>query len=251
MGSARPAPAGSTQLSAAPKRAMVLAAGLGTRMRPLTETLPKPLIEVAGKALIDHALDSLERAGVEEAVVNLHHFGDMIRAHLAPRRRPAIAFSDESETLLDTGGGVAKALERLGPDPFLAINGDILWLDGAGDTLARLGERWNDAEMDALLLLQPTVSAVGYDGQGDYRMDAEGRVRRRGEQAITPFLFAGVQVLHPRLFDGAPEGPFSLNLLWDRAERAGRLYGLRHEGSWAHVGTPEAIAEAAAMLVGS
>lgn len=248
MGSARPAPAGGTRLSAAPKRAMVLAAGLGTRMRPLTETRPKPLIEVAGKALIDHALDSLERAGVEEAVVNLHHFGDMIRAHLAPRRRPAIAFSDESETLLETGGGVAKALERLGPDPFLVVNGDILWLDGAANTLARLGERWMDGRMDALLLLQPTVGALGYAGRGDYDMDAEGLAFRRVEQTIAPFLFAGVQILHPRLFEGAPEGPFSLNLLWDRAERAGRLFGLRHEGPWAHVGTPEAIAEAAAML---
>ncbi len=238
-------------MSAAPKRAMVLAAGLGKRMRPLTETLPKPLIEVAGKALIDHALDGLERAGVEEAVVNLHHLGHQVRAHLAGRRCPAIAFSDESAALLDTGGGVAKTLERLGPGPFLVVNGDILWLDGAGDTLARLGERWRDAGMDALLLLQPTVGALGYDGQGDYRMDAEGRACRRGEHAIAPFLFAGVQVLHPRLFDGAPEGPFSLNLLWDGAERAGRLYGLRHEGPWAHVGTPEAIAEAAAMLMGS
>lgn len=237
-------------MNAAPKRAMVLAAGLGTRMRPLTETLPKPLIEVAGKALIDHALDGLERAGVEEAVVNLHHLGHQVRAHLAGRRCPAIAFSDESAALLDTGGGVAKALERLGPGPFLVVNGDILWLDGAGDTLARLGERWRDAGMDALLLLQPTVGALGYDGQGDYGMDAEGRACRRGEHAIAPFLFAGVQMLHPRLFDGAPEGPFSLNLLWDRAERAGRLYGLRHEGPWAHVGTPEAIAEAAALFRG-
>ncbi len=235
-------------MSAAPSSAMVLAAGLGLRMRPLTESRPKPLIEVAGKALIDHVLDRLAEAGVGRAVVNLHHMAEMIRRHLAPRRRPEVLFSDEGEALLETGGGVAHALDMLGPEPFLVVNCDVLWRDGVHDTLALLGGRWDDGEMDALLLAQTTVGAIGYEGRGDYFLEPDGRLRRRLDLEIAPFLFAGVQILHPRLFEGAPGESFSLNLLYDRAESAGRLYGQRHEGLWAHVGSPESLARAEAAL---
>jgi len=229
---------------------MVLAAGLGLGMRPLTESRPKPLIEVAGKTLLDRTLDRLAEAGVERAVVNLHYLGDMIRRHLAPRRAPEVVFSDESEALLETGGGIARALELLGPEPFLALNGDVVWLDGVRNTLELLGGRWDDQTTDALLLAQPTVGAVGYEGRGDYFMAPDGRLRRRRDVEMAPFLFAGIQILHPRLFDGAPAGGFSLNLLYDRAEDAGRLFGQRHEGLWAHVGSPQALAEAEALLNG-
>ncbi len=223
-----------------PQRAMVLAAGLGERMRPVTERLPKPLIEVRGKTMLDWALDHLAAAGIAEAVINLYHLGDQIEAHARGRRRPRIVFSRETE-LLDTGGGVAAALDRLGPGAFYVLNGDVVWLDGLQPTLERLAQAWNEEEMDALLLLQPVADAHGYDGPGDFAMDALGRLHRRREREVAPFVFAGVQVLHPRLFDAAPEGAFSLNLLYDRAIERERLWGLRHDGRWFHVGTPEAV----------
>ncbi len=238
-------------MSAVPESAMVLAAGLGTRLRPLTRNRPKALIEVAGKALIDHALDRLAKAGVRRAVVNLHHLGDQVRSHLAQRRAPEIVFSDESAALLDTGGGIAKALPLLGAAPFLAVNCDALWLDGARDTLTLLARHWDGARMDALLLLQPSVTAIGYDGRGDYHMEPDGVLRRRRELEIAPFVFAGAQMLSPALFSDPPPAPFSVNRLYDRAQAAGRLYGQRHEGLWAHVGRPDAIPLAARMLTGA
>ena len=225
---------------AVPRRAMVLAAGRGERMRPLTERLPKPLIEVGGKAMLDWALDHLAAAGVADAVINLHHLGEQIEAHVTGRGRPRVTFSREAE-LMDTGGGVAAALDRLGPDAFYVLNGDVVWLNGLQPALQRLARAWDEDEMDALLLLQPVSDAYGYDGNGDFVMDPAGRLRRRREREVAPFVFAGVQLLHPRLFDGAPDGPFSLNLLYDRAIEAGRLSGLRHDGRWFHVGTPEAL----------
>ncbi len=226
-----------------PKRAMVLAAGFGKRMRPLTETLPKPLIEVRGRSLLDRILDHLERFGIEAAVVNLHHLGVKIEDHLSARTSPRIIFSREEE-ILDTGGGVKHALAELGDDPFLVINGDVFWLDGLEPALSRLVRGWRDDDMDALLMMQPIVSAVGYDGQaGDFKMSADGSLRRRREHEIAPFLFAGIQMLHPRLFAAAPDGPFSLNLLFDKAQEAGRLWGVRHDGQWFHVGTPAALRE--------
>ena len=235
-------------MSAVPRCAMVLAAGLGLRLRPLTETRPKPLIEVTGRALLDHTLDRLAAAGVRHVVANLHYKGEMIRRHLAARREPEVSFSDESEALLETGGGVARALEKLGAEPFLVVNGDVLWQDGVQNTLSLLARRWDEGAMDALLLVQPTVGAIGYEGRGDYFMDPLGGLRRRREGEVTPFLFAGIQILHPRLFDGGPQGSFSLNLLYDRAEQAGRLYGHRHEGLWAHIGAPHSVAEAEAAF---
>ncbi len=223
-----------------PTRAMVLAAGRGERMRPLTDRVPKPLIQVRGKAMLDWALDRLAAVGVAQAVVNLHHLGEQIEEHLAGREAPKIVFSPEAE-LLDTGGGITAALPWLGEEAFFAVNGDVVWLDGLKPALQRLAETWNDAEMDALLLLHPVVAAYGYDGAGDFVMDPAGRLRRRREREVAPFVFAGLQVLHPRLFRDVPSGAFSLNLLYDRAAEAERLWGLRHDGQWYHVGTPEAL----------
>ncbi len=221
-----------------PQRAMILAAGLGERMRPLTDNLPKPLIEVGGRSLIETILDRLEAAGVSEVVINLHYLGGMIEAQLAGRQRPRIVFSRE-ETRLETGGGVSKALPLLGADPFFAINGDVCWLDGCTAALRRMADAWDDAEMDALLLMHPTVSAVGYDGPGDFILSPEGRLRRRREREVTPFVFSSIQMFHPRIFDDTPEGPFSHNLIYDKAAETGRLWGLRHDGKWFHIGTPE------------
>jgi MurNAc alpha-1-phosphate uridylyltransferase len=229
------------------RRAMVLAAGLGLRMRPLTATRPKPLIPVSGRALIDHALDHLAAAGVETAVVNVHWLGDQIVAHLAGRRRPRIVISREPE-LLETGGGVVKALPELGAEPFFVVNADMLWLDGTTPTLERLSRAWRDAEMDALLLLHRTVAAVGYDGVGDYFADPLGKLKRRKPGQVAPHVYAGVQVLHPRLLTDAPAGAFSLNRSFDRAEEAGRLFGIAHDGLWFHVGTPGDLAEAQRQL---
>jgi len=225
-----------------PSRAMVLAAGRGERMRPLTDKRPKPLIEVRGRSMLDRVLDRLAAAGVAEAVVNLHHLGPMIEDHLAARAAPKIHLSPEAE-LLETGGGITKALALLGKRAFFVVNGDVVWLDGATPALERLARAWDDAAMDGLLLLHPTAYALGYHGAGDFFMAPDGRLRRRREREVAPFLFAGLQILHPRLFKGAPEGRFSLNLLYDRALEAGRLWGLRHDGEWFHVGTPQSLEE--------
>jgi MurNAc alpha-1-phosphate uridylyltransferase len=230
-----------------PKRAMLLAAGRGERMRPITDSLPKPLVEVRGKAMLDHALDHLAAAGVEEVVINLCHLGEMIEAHLAGRTRPRILFSREA-TLLETGGGVRRALPLLGDEAFIVANGDMLWLDGRTPALERLATAWHDATMDALLLLHPTAYALGYYGSGDFIMDPMGQLRRRVEREIAPFVFAGVQILHPRLFDSVTDENFSLNRLYDKAEEAGRLWGLRHDGDWFHIGTPQALQDAEEAL---
>ena len=234
-----------------PKRAMVLAAGLGTRMRPLTDTTPKPLVKVGGKTLLDHALDRLAAAGVETAVVNVHHFADQIERHLASRRAPAIVVSDERAALLDTGGGVVKALPRLGSAPFFHVNSDTLWIDGVKPNLERLAEVFDPASMDALLLLASTTTSVGYSGRGDFAMAPDGRLSRCDEREVVPFVYAGVAILSPNLFTGTPDGAFSLNLLFDRAAENRRLFGLRLEGVWMHVGTPEAIAAAERAIVQS
>ncbi|WP_421708120.1 nucleotidyltransferase family protein [Algihabitans sp.] len=224
-------------------RAMVLAAGRGERMRPLTETTPKPLIAVHGVPMIDRILARLAAARIEKAVVNLHHLGGKLRSHLSDCPAPPLVFSDEPE-LLETGGGVKKALPELGPAPFFVCNGDVVWLDGYQPTLERLRSYWDPERMDVLLLLQPSPVAVGYDGPGDFVMDPQGRLRRRREREIAPFTFAGVQVLKPELFATTPDGPFSLNLIYDRAIERERLYGLRHDGAWYHVGRPEDLERA-------
>lgn len=224
-----------------PTRAMLLAAGRGERMRPLSDKTPKPLLALRGRSLIERSLDRLAEAGVAEVVVNLHHLGGQLRDRLAGRERPRVVFSEE-ETLLDTGGGVAKALPLLGEEPFFVVNGDALWLDGVRPALRRLADLWDESRMDALLLLHPTVAAFGFAGGGDFVMTPDGLLRRRREREVAPFAYAGVQLVHPRLFEGAPEGAFSFNRLWDRAIEVERLCGLRHDGTWYHVGTPEDLA---------
>lgn len=226
----------------APRTAMVMAAGYGTRLRPLTETVPKALVPVLGVPMLDVALNRLQAVGVKRVVINLHHLGEKIREHLRDRRDLEIVYSEESE-ILETGGGIVRALPLLGDEPFYAVNAKIIWLNGKIDALLRLASNWDAAKMDALLLLQPTVSAVGYDGKGDFTMDQEGRVRRRQSWQVAPFLYAGIQICHPRLFRDPPPGAFSTNVVWDRAIEEDRLFGLRHDGEWYHVSTPQHLAD--------
>jgi len=231
-----------------PNRAIVLAAGLGTRMRPYNGHVPKPLVEIGGKSLIDYSLDRLANAGVERAVVNVHHLADALERHLAPRQRPKIVISDERGELLGTGGGIAKALPQLGDAPFFLVNSDTVWLDGVKPNFTRLAQAFDPATMDVLLLLAPTAGSIGYTGRGDFAMLPDGRLRRRREHEVVPFVYAGAAILSPLLFADVPRGAFSLTLLFDRAGASGRLYGLRLEGVWMHVGTPEAVAAAEAAL---
>jgi MurNAc alpha-1-phosphate uridylyltransferase len=235
---------------AVPRTAMVMAAGLGKRMRPLTASRPKPLIEVAGRTLIDHTLDRLKAAGVAKAVVNVHYLAGALEAHLKNRVEGIeIAVSDERKLLLETGGGLKQALPLIDADPFLAVNSDNLWIDGPVDTLRLLASGWDDARMDALLLLVPLARAHCHNGRGDFHMTAAGALKRRRANGIAPFVFTGVQMLSKRLFDGAlPEGPFSTNLLWDRAIAAGRCFGIVHQGLWFDIGRPENIARTEAIL---
>lgn len=226
------------QSTAAPRTAMVMAAGYGKRMRPLTNTRPKPMVELMGRSMIDRILDRLQAIGVEQVVVNTHHLAQMLENHLVQRTAPAIEISREAE-ILDTGGGVKAALDKLGDESFFVLNGDVFWLDGHAPALQRLADEWQPAKMDALLLLNATTAAIGYEGPGDFQLDTFGNARRRLEFEVAPFAFTGVQILHRRLFDYAPDGPFSLNLLYDQAEASERLFGLRHDGLWFHVGTPQ------------
>lgn len=234
--------------SASPKTAFVLAAGLGTRMRPLTDSIPKPLVTLAGKPLIDHVLDRLAAAGITRAVVNVHHHADSLEAHLKARKKPTIAISDERGVLLDTGGGAKRALPLIGSEPFLIHNSDSVWIEGLGSNIERLCDAWDDSHMDSLMLLAPSASSLGYSGPGDFNMDANGVLSRQSGQRIAPFVFAGVSIAHPRLFDGAPDGKFSLNVLWNRAIERGRLFGVRLDGLWMHVGDPDALKEAEETL---
>lgn len=235
-------------MRAAPTTAMVLAAGLGKRMRPLTDALPKPLIKVAGKPLIDYTLDRFAAAGVTRAVVNVHYRADQMEDHLAARKRPQIVISDERALLLETGGGLNKARALLGEAPVFCTNTDAILVDGDGPEPCRaLAAAWRDDAMDALLLLAPVSFASGYDGAGDFDLEANGRiVWRKGESA--PYVYTGLQIIRPALLDGSPDGPFSLRVLWDKALSAGRLRGILHRGPWMHVGDPEGLALAEAFF---
>lgn len=223
--------------------AMLLAAGLGKRMRPLTDSKPKPLVEVAGKTLIDHVLDRLAFSDVETAVVNVHYFAEQMEAHLAGRRRPRILISDERSGLLDSGGGVRKALPLLGKAPFIVCNCDSFWIEGPQVNLDALKAAWDPGRMDILMLVAATASSIGFDGRGDYHLDSHGTLSRRRECETAPFAYAGVLLIKPELFAGTSEA-FSLNRLFDEAEAKGRLFGKRLDGIWLHVGTPQAVAEA-------
>lgn len=230
--------------------AMVLAAGLGKRMRPLTATRPKPLVEVAGQTLLDHSLEHLRAAGVKRAVVNVHYLADALEAHIRNRVKGIeIIVSDERDQLLETGGGLVKALPLIDADPFLVVNSDNLWIDGPVDSLRLLASNWDDARMDALLLLVPLARATGHLGQGDFHMSPAGALRRRTKGVVAPFVYTGIQIVSKRLFEGEmPEGPFSTNILWDRAMEAGRCFGAAHQGLWFDVGTPQNVKKTEALL---
>lgn len=228
---------------------MVMAAGLGKRMRPLTITRPKPMVKVAGKPMIDHALDQLRDAGVAKAVVNVHYLPDSLEAHVLARKQPSCTISDERDLLLETGGGMVKATnEGLLPDPFFCVNSDNLWLDGPENSFRQLSRIWDADAMDALLLVVPHPGARNYDGKGDFHLDPVGRIRRRGRGRIAPFIYTGVQLVSHRLLRDAPSGPFSTNILWSRAIEEGRLYGTAFTGQWFEVGNPAAIAPTESAL---
>lgn len=229
--------------------AMILAAGLGKRMRPLTASQPKPLVRVAGKALIDHALDRLADAGVAKAVVNVHYLADALEAHVLARKTPQVTVSDERALLLETGGGMVKASGQL-PDPFFALNADNIWLDGPKSAFHDLSRRWDPDAMDALLLVVPHARACNFNGPGDFHMDPLGRLSRRRDGRIAPFIYTGIQLVSQRLLRDSPEGPFSTNILWNRAIEEGRLYGLSFTGLWFEVGTPQAIRPTEEALTG-
>ena len=232
-----------------PRTAMIMAAGLGKRMRPLTATRPKPLIEVNGKALLDHVLEKLRAAGVTKVVVNVHYLADAIEAHLVTRGHGLeVIISDERRLLMETGGGLVKAAPLIDSDPFLALNSDNLWIDGPADTIKLLASHWDGARMDALLLLVPQARALGHRGLGDFHMDRTGRLRRRERSHVAPFVFTGIQIASKRLLRDAPDGPFSTNILWDRAIEEGRAFGAVHQGLWFDVGTPQSISFTEAAL---
>jgi len=232
-----------------PRTAMIMAAGLGKRMRPLTATKPKPLIEVGGKALLDHVLEKLGAAGVQRVVVNVHYLPDALEAHLASRAHGLeVVISDERTLLMETGGGLVKAEPLIDCDPFLALNSDNLWIDGPADTIKLLASQWDDEKMDALLLLVPQARALNHRGMGDFHMDRIGRIRRRDRSHVAPFVFTGIQMVSKRLLRDAPDGPFSTNILWDRAIEEGRAFGAVHQGLWFDVGTPQSIPMTEAAL---
>ncbi|MDP1866923.1 nucleotidyltransferase family protein [Bradyrhizobium sp.] len=238
-------------MSVKPTKAMVLAAGLGLRMRPLTDNMPKPLVRVAGSALLDHVLDKLGDAGVEQAIVNVHYLPDQIIDHTKGRTRPRVIISDERDQVLGTGGAIVKALPLLGDAPFFHVNADTMWIDGVRPNLARLAEAFDPARMDILLLMAPTASSIGYGGRGDYAMLADGTLRKRREHEVVPFVYAGVAILSPSLFADAPKGEFSLTRNFDSANEQGRLFGLRLDGVWMHVGTPDAVQAAERAFLAS
>ncbi len=227
-----------------PAKAMVFAAGLGTRMRPITDNLPKPLVKVVGKPLIDHVLDRFVEAGVESAIVNVHYHADQLETHLATRQAPKITISDERAKLLEQGGGIRKALPLLGDAPFFLCNTDSFWVEGPRPNLPRFAAAWNPEKMDILLLVAAMATSVGVDWLGDFTMDAFGRLTRREEHRVAPFVYTGVGIVKPELFKHATEDVFRLSPYFDMAAAAGRLYGLRLDGLWFHVGTPQAIEEA-------
>jgi MurNAc alpha-1-phosphate uridylyltransferase len=235
-------------LKIGPKKAMVLAAGLGRRLRPITSNLPKPLVKLADRTLLDYTLDHLVAAGVECAVVNIHYLADQIRKHLSGRNDLEIIISSEEDNLLETGGGVKKALKHFSNEPFYVSNADVFWLNGPTMTLDRMVEQWDESKMDALLLLHSTVEAYGYTGNGDFDADPLGKLSRRLEKEITPYLFTGVQIIHPRIFEDTPNGKFSLNVTYDRAAEVDRLYGIAHDGEWFHIGTPDGLADAESYM---
>ena len=238
-------------MPAKPVSAMVLAAGLGVRMRPLTDNMPKPLVSVAGKPLLDHVLDRLAEVSVTTAVVNVHYLPDQIVQHVKGRTAPRVIISDERDVVLGTVGGVVKALPLLGDAPFYHLNSDTMWIDGVQSNLARLAEAFDPARMDILLLMAPTSHSIGYSGCGDYAMLTDGALRKRKEHQVVPFVYAGAAIMSPAIFRNAPAGEFSLTRIFDAANEQERLFGLRLDGLWMHVGTPDAVQAAEEALLAS
>jgi N-acetyl-alpha-D-muramate 1-phosphate uridylyltransferase len=235
-----------------PSAAMVFAAGLGTRMRPVTDHLPKPLVRIGGRTMLDHMLDRLAEAGVARAVVNIHYLADQIEDHLESRTEPAITLSDERSRLLDQAGGIRRALPALGPDPFVICNTDALWIEGPQSNLPRLFADWDPERMDVLLLVAEAATSIGVDWPGDFHMDPEGRLKRRAESDVAPFVYAGVGIMKPEAFADLTDGtPVRLAPFFFEAAEAGRLYGTRLDGQWLHVGTPQAIDEAEEAFLAS
>ncbi|MBI3701313.1 MAG: nucleotidyltransferase family protein [Afipia sp.] len=234
-----------------PTTAMILAAGLGVRMRPLTDKMPKPLVPVAGKPLLDHVLDRLTDVGVTKVIVNVHYLPDQIIGHVASRKQPNVIISDERDAVLGTGGGVVKALPLLGDKPFYHLNSDTMWIDGVDSNLQRLAAAFDPSRMDILLLMAPTASSIGYTGNGDYAMNADGTLRKRKELQVVPFVYAGVAIISPAIFANSPQGEFSLTKIFDAANEKDRLFGLRLDGLWMHVGTPDAVKAAEQALLQS
>jgi MurNAc alpha-1-phosphate uridylyltransferase len=224
-----------------PAKAFIFAAGLGTRMRPLTDRVPKPLITVAGKPLIDHALDRFATAGVDTAIVNVHYLAGQIEAHLAARKAPRILISDERDKLLDQGGGIAKALPLLGSEPFFIANTDAFWIEGPSDNLRRLAAVWDPEKMDILLLVAATAASVGVESPGDFNMAPDGRLTRRPEREIAPFIHTGAGIVKPGLFEGEARDIFPLAPYFFEAAKTGRLFGQRLDGLCVHASTPQAI----------
>ncbi|MCF6198371.1 MAG: nucleotidyltransferase family protein [Hyphomicrobiaceae bacterium] len=241
----KPTPINRTKITTA----MTLAAGFGKRMRPLTDDRPKPMVELDGRPMIDHVLARLATAGIRRTIVNLHYQADVLENHLKARNeKPDILFSSERDTILDTGGGIKRALPLLGDQPFVLHNSDSVWIENGIDNIARLMASYDPEKMDCLLLMAPTKTSLGYDGAGDFFIEADGRLRRRTQDETSPNVFTGVSIQHPRLFDDSPQGAFSVNILWDRAIAKGRVYGIPFEGLWMHVGTPKSLAEATEAL---
>jgi MurNAc alpha-1-phosphate uridylyltransferase len=233
-----------SSLTLSPDHAIVLAAGLGKRMRPLTNNTPKPLLKVSNKALLDHGLDALAAAGVVKSVVNVHYLAEQIETHVAGRQSPKILVSDERDLLLDSGGGIKNALGELGNAPFYLLNADSFWIEGQGLNLVKMSDDWVNDNIDILLLVAPLDKAVGFGGKGDFFMDQKGRLARRGDKNSAPYVYAGAAILSPKIFENSPDGPFSLNKLFDEAIAKGRLFGTQMDGLWLHVGTPSSITEA-------
>ena len=233
-----------TAMAAMPTQAMVFAAGLGTRMRPITDTLPKPLVQIAGKTMLDHMLDRLAEAGVAQAIVNVHHLPDQIERAVASRTQPRIVVSDERAKLLDQGGGIKKVLPILGDDAFFICNTDAVWIEGPKSALQAMAEAWRPQEMDVLLLVATTTGSVGVDWQGDFLMRPDGRLIKRPERETAPFVYAGVGLIKPQLFAEARDDVFRLAPYFFDAAAQGRLFGVRLTGQWLHVGTPQAIEDA-------
>ena len=231
--------------------AMILAAGLGTRMRPLTDDRPKPLVELSGRTLLDRVLDRLSAADFSRAIVNVHYRAELIEEAVEARTTPRIEISDERDVLLDTGGGVARALPLIGRESFLIHNSDSVWVEGVADNLERLKDFWDPERMDCLMLLALSGFSIGFEGNGDFVMSPSGRLRRRPEREQAPFVFTGVSIAHRRMFADPPDGVFSLNVLWDRAIERDRLFGIRLDGFWMHVGTSDALAESEHALTTS